>query len=83
MNSVFLIFLEGSSPYFENKKVLVLEAQPNNPTGAFDNGKPYSNRVCAISPGSMEFLSELGVWEMIDRKANVRKMQVIKNLYRF
>nr|XP_039248336.1 ubiquinone biosynthesis monooxygenase COQ6, mitochondrial-like isoform X2 [Styela clava] len=67
-----------SSSYLKDKKTLLLEAQPPPTTKvkSFQTSQPYSNRVIAISPSSKKLLQKLDVWDSIERKRPVSKMQV-------
>jgi len=61
----------------KGKKILLLEAGPPIPTDILHKPPEYhSNRVCAISPGSVEFLDSLNIWKKIPRSTAVKKMQV-------
>jgi len=67
----------GSSTYMKGKRILLLDAGGKVDTGIVDNpSEIHSNRVCAISPGSVEFLKEVGVWQNVARSQHVERMQV-------
>ena len=71
------MILTGKSSYMQGKKILLLDAGPQTQTDILNEPPIYhSNRVCAISPGSVEFLDSLNIWKKIPRSAAVRKMQV-------
>ncbi|XP_047132263.1 ubiquinone biosynthesis monooxygenase COQ6, mitochondrial isoform X1 [Hydra vulgaris] len=67
----------GQSPYFQNKRVLLLESAPDSSVIDTKNSM-YSNRVSAISPGSRNFLEGIGVWDEIEKRRywSFDKMQV-------
>ena len=61
----------------KGKRILLLDAGGKVDTGIVDNpSEIHSNRVCAISPGSVEFLKEVGVWQNVARSQHVERMQV-------
>ena len=61
----------------KEKKMLLLEAGPPPSIDILAKYPDYhSNRVCAISPGNVEFLESLNIWNKIPRSAPVKKMQV-------
>ncbi|XP_070576864.1 ubiquinone biosynthesis monooxygenase COQ6, mitochondrial-like [Ptychodera flava] len=67
----------GSHPMFEGKKVLLLEASPAR---IISDQLPenYSNRVCSLNPGTVEFLKDIGAWQYITkmRVNSYKRMQV-------
>jgi 2-polyprenyl-6-methoxyphenol hydroxylase-like FAD-dependent oxidoreductase len=60
----------------KDKRVLLLEGAPEF-KGA--SKEKYSNRVSALSPGTVDLMQSLGAWEYIKsvRHKEVKKMQVI------
>jgi len=54
----------GNSEYMAGKEIRLLEAS-SNPGSKNWNELPYENRVSAITPGSKNFLEEIGVWSCI------------------
>ncbi|XP_065176733.1 ubiquinone biosynthesis monooxygenase COQ6, mitochondrial-like [Sycon ciliatum] len=70
----------GSREELASRNVLLLESSPNlprMPTGESDTPK-ISNRVSALTPGSVSFLSDLGAWPKIEqlRSQSFSKMHV-------
>uniref|UniRef100_H2ZD69 Uncharacterized protein n=1 Tax=Ciona savignyi TaxID=51511 RepID=H2ZD69_CIOSA len=66
----------GKSSYMQNSKVLVLEGGPQVQGDVLTNPPAaHSNRVCAISPGNMQFLSDINCWERIPRKCPVKRIR--------
>lgn len=67
----------GSSEILSQKRVLLLEGGPPiNPKATLQ--EKYSNRVTALSPGSVNFLKNIDCWERICqmRMKPVKRMQV-------
>lgn len=66
----------GQDNLFADKKLLVLEAMPD--TSSLEISEQYSNRVCALSPATVDFLEGIGAWPEIEvmRAQSVRRMQV-------
>nr|XP_060614685.1 ubiquinone biosynthesis monooxygenase COQ6, mitochondrial [Anolis sagrei ordinatus] len=66
----------GHDIHLRDKKILLLEARPRKASEQLT--KSYSNRVSAITPGSVTFLSSFGAWEDISsmRIKPFRRMQV-------
>uniref|UniRef100_F7B5Q2 Ubiquinone biosynthesis monooxygenase COQ6, mitochondrial n=1 Tax=Ciona intestinalis TaxID=7719 RepID=F7B5Q2_CIOIN len=67
----------GKSRYLEKKKILMLEGRSK--MKEIDLKNPPSNydcRVCAISPGNVEFLKDINSWDNVSRKCSVNRMQI-------
>jgi hypothetical protein len=45
----------GKSPYLKNKRIVMLDGAPRGPPMPTKDS-PYSNRVVALRPGSVDFL---------------------------
>lgn len=68
----------SKSPYFEDKKILLLEQQPKRnaaPESKVDVGeRKLSNRVSSLTTASKNFFENLGVWsgiEPLSKKATI------------
>jgi len=67
----------GNSKYLKDKKILILDSGSLNDTSILKNPPEFhSNRVCAISNGSVNFLKKIGIWDLVPRSQCVKKMQV-------
>lgn len=66
----------GKSEYMKDKKILLIDSEKENDTAILDKPGDYSNRVCAISPGSIDLLTKIGIWDHIPRSGPVKRMQV-------
>lgn len=67
----------GKNDIFENLNILLIESQSYKPATKVPN--VFSNRVSAISPGSIELLKSVGAWERIENSSRyqpVKRMQV-------
>ncbi|XP_078000689.1 ubiquinone biosynthesis monooxygenase COQ6, mitochondrial-like [Glandiceps talaboti] len=56
----------GTHPMFEGKKILLLEAAPAK-TYSDKLPEKYSNRVCSLNPGTVNFLKDIGAWDHMTR----------------
>lgn len=60
---------KGSSSVTKGLRVALVEGMDLEP---LKNWKPetgtYSNRVSSLTPGSVEFLGDIGVWEHVKRE---------------
>jgi len=64
-----------------NKKLLLLDAgQKPDLSKLTQPPVEYSPRVCAVSPGNVELLENLNVWQHVPRSAAVKRMQVMENV---
>lgn len=66
----------GRSPYMVGKRVLLLDSGKPIETNILDDPPQYDIRVCAISPGNIQFLKDQGVWQHVPRSQTVERMQV-------
>ena len=61
----FLKHFLGNSKYLKDKKILILDSGSLNDTSILKNPPEFhSNRVCAISNGSVNFLKKIGIWDL-------------------
>ncbi|XP_074663028.1 ubiquinone biosynthesis monooxygenase COQ6, mitochondrial-like isoform X2 [Tubulanus polymorphus] len=67
----------GNDPVFSNKNILLLESMTEKSDFVLKDGG-FSNRVCALSPATVKFLSGIGAWDEICslRLQPVKMMQV-------
>lgn len=67
----------GSHPAFRDKRTIVLERGAKLPTSVSAD-EPFSNRVCELSPATIDFLHGVGVWDLLknQRVKPVTRMQV-------
>ena len=64
MSDIYLFRLAGQSSAMAEKKVLLLESGAIS-APAVSTEQPYSNRVCALSMGSVKFLERTYVYMQI------------------
>jgi len=70
-----LACLLGNHPAFRDKRTIVLERGKRLSRVKPEMSPPFSNRVCELSPASVRFLDDIGVWELM-------KTQRVKPVYR-
>ncbi|XP_064602568.1 ubiquinone biosynthesis monooxygenase COQ6, mitochondrial-like [Liolophura sinensis] len=66
----------GNAPALKGKKIVLLEGAAEKES--FTLTEKYSNRVCALSPATVDLLTDLGSWQEICnmRYQPVKRMQV-------
>ncbi|CAF0870520.1 unnamed protein product [Didymodactylos carnosus] len=69
----------ASSPAFQNRKILLLESQSKLPQ-IVSKTQPYSNRVYALSPGTIDLFQKLGAFELMK---SIRVQKVAQSLISF
>jgi len=66
----------GKSKYLEGMKVLMLDSGDKPDVSLLENPGNFKIRCCAISPGTIDYLSSLNIWQHVPRSQRVDKMLV-------